>query len=321
MTERSQHRTTVVVTRRESVAESVLLIELARPEGGTLPAWAPGAHIELDLAGQWKRQYSLCGDPADLSRWQIAVLEEPDSRGGSRHIHRQLACGDEIVVRDPVNRFEFVEAPRYLFIGGGIGITPLIPMMATAEQAGADWSLVYGGRSLDSMSFVDSLRETYRDNVRIVPQDRDGFLDIEQLLSRRRTGEHVYCCGPDGLLNAVEAAYNKRGFPEDELHMERFRGTSNSLDDDDQPFLVTIASTGEQIKIGPQCSILGALSKSGYEVESSCEEGTCGSCEVGVLDGVPDHRDSVLSKNEREAGDTIIVCVSRSAGNTLTLDL
>ncbi|WP_437773584.1 PDR/VanB family oxidoreductase [Arthrobacter sp. KNU40] len=321
MTQQSQHRTRVAVTRLEPVAESVLLIELARPDGGNLPAWTPGAHIEMDLAGKWKRQYSLCGDPEDLSRWQVAVLKEPDSRGGSRYVHEQLACDDKIIVTGPLNRFEFVEAQQYLFIGGGIGITPLIPMIASAEQSGVDWSLVYGGRSLGSMSFVDHLRETYSEKVRIVPQDTDGFPDIDYLLNHRRPGEHVYCCGPEGLLNAVESAYNKLGYPEDELHMERFRGTPNSARPDDQAILVTVASTGEELTVGPQCSILGTLVKAGYEVDSSCEEGTCGSCELGVLAGIPEHRDSVLSKNERDAGKTIIVCVSRSAGSTLTLDL
>ncbi|WP_084525304.1 PDR/VanB family oxidoreductase [Nocardia vaccinii] len=321
MVDRLQQRTSVVVTRIEMIAESVCLIELARRDAGDLPVWQPGAHIELDLMGRWKRQYSLCGDPADFSRWQIAVLEEPDSRGGSRYIHRSLKCGDELVASGPVNRFEFVEADRYMFVGGGIGITPLIPMLAAAEKAGAEWRLHYGGRSIASMSFVNFLQETYGEKVTIVPQDRDGILDIERLLSSRHADEQVYCCGPEGLLDAVETAYNRRDLPDDELHMERFRGTADSSRDGDHPFVVTIASTGEKITVGPQCSILTALNSSGYDLDFSCGEGTCGSCETGVIDGVPDHRDSVLSKNERASGDTIITCVSRAVGETLTLDL
>ncbi|MBA4865795.1 oxidoreductase [Streptomyces sp. PSKA54] len=304
----------LVVDRRESAADGVLALTLRHPLGEELPAWEPGAHIDVLLGPGLERQYSLCGDPADRSVWRIAVLREPDGRGGSAYVHGELGQGDKVRVRGPRNHFALEPAPRYRFIAGGIGITPILPMLAAAEAAGAEWTLLYGGRSRDSMAFTDELG-AYGDKVTIAPQDEAGLLDLASVLDDVPEGTLVYCCGPGALLDAVEERC-----PGGLLHIERFLPKEQETGPDTS-FEVELSRSGKTVTVPEGVSVLDAVRSAGVEVLYSCAEGTCGTCETDVLEGTPDHRDSVLSDEEREAGETMMICVSRCRGPRLVLDL
>jgi ferredoxin-NADP reductase len=307
--------TDVVITERRELATGVVGLHLAAQSGAPLPEWAPGAHVDLHLPGGLVRQYSLCGDPADRGRWRIAVLREPDSRGGSACVHDKLAVGDELAVTGPRNHFPLAAAEDYLFIAGGIGITPILPMIAATERAGRRWRLVYGGRTRAAMAFRDELAR-YGERVLLRPQDEYGLLDLDAAFDATGPGTAVHCCGPEPLLQAVEA----RCLPE-RLHVERFAPKDADPDAVDAGFEVVLAGSGRVVPVPAGCSILAALEAGGVEVLSSCQEGTCGTCETGVLEGIPDHRDSVLTRAEQAAGDVMMICVSRAASSRLVLDL
>jgi len=304
----------LVVDRRDPAADGVLALTLRHPLGEQLPPWEPGAHIDVVLGPGLERQYSLCGDPADRTAWRIAVLREPAGRGGSAHVHGQLRQGDKVRVRGPRNHFALRPAPRYRFIAGGIGITPILPMLAAAEAAGAEWTLLYGGRTRESMAFTAELSR-YGDRVTVAPQDESGLLDLAAVLDGVPEGTLVYCCGPGPLLDAVEARC-----PAGLLHVERF-APKEQLAGENTEFDVELAQTGTTVTVPADVSVLDAVRASGVEVLFSCTEGTCGTCETDVLDGTPDHRDSVLTDEEREAGETMMICVSRCRGKKLVLDL
>lgn len=308
--------TPLVVEKKEAAADGVVLLTLRDPSGADLPAWEPGAHIDLRIGPDLVRQYSLCGDPGERSVYRVAVLREVDGRGGSAHVHDVLAEGDIVDVDGPRNHFGLVDAPGYLFVAGGIGITPIVPMVAAAQAAGADWRLVYGGRIRASMAFTE-LAERYPDRVVLVPQDEDGPPDLAAVLGA--AGDRpVYCCGPGGLLDAVSELGDRLGL---DVHLERFAPADGALDGPQDGFEVELAGSGRVVEVPAGCSILDALEGAGITLLSSCREGTCGTCETGVLDGEPDHRDSLLSDDERAAGEVMMVCVSRSRSPRLVLDL
>ncbi|WP_443055466.1 PDR/VanB family oxidoreductase [Streptomyces sp. NBC_00704] len=304
----------LVVERREFAAEGVLALTLRHPLVEPLPVWEPGAHVDVVLGPGLERQYSLCGDPADRTAWRIAVLRETDGRGGSAHVHEQVRQGDKVAVRGPRNHFALRPAPRYRFIAGGIGITPLLPMVAAAEAAGADWSLLYGGRTRASMAFTAELA-VHGDRVTVAPQDETGLLDLGPVLDALPGDALVYCCGPGPLLDAVQ-----KRCPADVLRIERFQAQEQPASSDGG-FQVELARSGRTLTVAPGVSVLDAVRAAGVQVLYSCTEGTCGTCETDVLDGTPEHRDSVLSDEEREAGETMMICVSRCRGKRLVLDL
>ncbi|TWP38557.1 PDR/VanB family oxidoreductase [Leekyejoonella antrihumi] len=308
----------LVVEKADQPADGVLELVLRAPSGSDLPAWAPGAHIDV-VAGGFTRQYSLCGDPHDRSVWRIAVLREVAGRGGSAHLHDQVRQGDTVRVRGPRNHFALVASPQYLFIAGGIGVTPILPMAAAAESAGSTWSLAYGGRTRATMAYADELRTTYGEKVSLHPQDETGPLPLEMLLGEARTDTAVYCCGPEGLLQAVEQ--HCAAWPSGALHLERFSPKQQGKPQLQGDFEVELASTGQTLTVPPERSILSVLEEAGVGILSSCTEGTCGTCETGVLSGQVDHRDSLLTADERAANDVMFVCVSRAACPRLVLDL
>jgi len=264
----------------------------------------------------------LCGDPQDKQQWQIAVLREPDSRGGSAWLHERLTDGDRLRVRPPTNQFELINATAYHFVAGGIGITPVLPMIRALERVNASWRLLYGGRRLQSMAFVDSLRE-FGDRVQIVPEDTHGLLDLAGWMGQPRDGEVLYCCGPERLLAAVE--HHCLAWPEGSLRVERFRPRPGVLDgagaDSAQSFEVYLAQSQQSCTVQAGQTIVAALEDIGVYVPQSCGEGTCGTCVTRVLEGTPDHRDSFLMGKKREANDAMCVCCSRSLSARLVLDL
>ncbi|MCX5600168.1 PDR/VanB family oxidoreductase [Streptomyces phaeochromogenes] len=307
----------LVVERRDLAAEGVLALTLRHPLGEELPAWEPGAHIDVVLGPDLERQYSLCGDPADRHSWRVAVLREPDGRGGSAHVHGQLEAGDKVRVRGPRNHFALQPSPRYRFVAGGIGITPILPMLAEAEAAGAEWTLLYGGRTRNSMAFAEEL-SPYGDKVRVAPQDESGLLDLAAELGTPQSDTLVYCCGPGPLLDAVEERCAE--WPKGSLHVERFQPKVQETGADTE-FEVVLERSGHTLTVPADVSVLDTVRSAGVEVLFSCTEGTCGTCETDVLEGTPDHRDSVLTDEEREAGETMLICVSRCRGKRLVLDL
>ncbi|QEC49766.1 oxidoreductase [Baekduia soli] len=308
----------LVVGAKVEEARGVVSLLLAAPDGAPLPAWAPGAHIDLLLAPDLERQYSLCSDPAQPARWRVGVLREPDGRGGSAHVHAVLKAGDRVTARGPRNHFRLVEAERHLLIAGGIGITPLLPMAAQLAQAGGDWRLVYGGRSADSMAYTAELA-AHGDRVTLWPQDTHGLIDLDGLLGTPQPGTAVYCCGPEPLLAAVEERC--ASWPAGSLHVERFAPRPGALDGERRPFQVILDRSGVTLDVAADQSIVEALDAAGIDVPTSCREGTCGTCETEVLDGEPDHRDSFLTDEDREYGGTMMICCSRALTPTLTLDL
>lgn len=279
--------------------------------GDDLPAWEPGAHVDVEIRPGLLRQYSLCGDPAARDRWRIAVLREDPGRGGSVHLHDRVQVGDALRVGEPRNNFPLVPAPRYRFVAGGIGITPLLPMLREAEHRGAEWDLFYGGRRRSRMAFLNELAE-YGPRVRILPEDEHGLLPLAEIAAADAL---VYCCGPGPLLDAVQ-----RFCPPERLRVERFQPREIAAAPA-RGFEVVASASGRTVRVGPGQSVLDALGRAGLAMPSSCREGTCGSCETTVLDGEVDHRDSVLSEQERAAGKTMMVCVSRARSDRLVLDV
>jgi cytochrome P450/ferredoxin-NADP reductase len=313
-----QFEAEVRVESKTPVADGVLALALREIDGIALPPWEAGAHVDLILDSAATRQYSLCGDLDDHHQWRLGILRDPNGSGGSLYVHDQLQVGDTVRVRGPRNNFPLVQSPRYLFIAGGIGITPILPMIATAQAAGADWELVYGGRQRASMAFLDELA-AHGDKVSIRPQDETGLLDLAALLGRPRPDTKVYSCGPEPLLAAVERQC--AGWPKGSLHVERFVAKPLTEPVLSEAFEVYLAQSELTLTIPPDRSILSVVEDAGVGVLSSCAEGTCGTCETPVLDGVPDHRDSVLGEDEREANDCMMICVSRACTARLVLDL
>lgn len=306
------------VVDKSPVAEGVVALTLAHPRGNRLPDWAPGAHVDLVLPVGLVRQYSLCGDRWDSRTYRVGVLREPASRGGSVFIHDELPVDATVSIGGPRNNFPLVPAERYLFVAGGIGITPLLPMVHQAELLGADWRLLYGGRTRRSMAFLDELAR-YGDRVTVCPQDECGLLDLDTWLGNPDWGRKVYCCGPEPLLAAVEQRC--ADWPSGLLRTERFVPKEQGAPVRSEPFEVALARTGRSVTVRPEQSMLEAVAGIGVNVLSSCRQGTCGTCETGVVAGVPDHRDSILDDTERAAGDCMFLCVSRSRTERLVLDL
>ncbi|MFI6644714.1 PDR/VanB family oxidoreductase [Streptomyces sp. NPDC050504] len=309
-------------TRQE--ADGVLGLLLTHPEGAELPAWEPGAHLELTLPSGLVRHYSLSGDPADRSVYRLGVLRVPDGRGGSAELHDTDLTGRRLTVRGPINRFPLAPAERYLFIAGGIGITPLLPMVrqVAADPDAAPWSLVYGGRCLTSMAYRDELADLPGDAVTFVPQDTDGCPNLDLLLKDLAPGTAVYTCGPEGLLRAVEERC-ERWLPPGTLNLERF-GAGPKPEKPAVPdgaFEVALSRTGKTLLVPPDRTLLEVVREAVPKVASGCEEGFCGTCETKVLGGEPEHNDTVLTDDDRASNTTMMICVGRSKGGLLTLDL
>jgi ferredoxin-NADP reductase len=301
------------------VSVGVTELVLVAADGSELPSWAAGSHIDVKIRPGLVRQYSLCSDPGDRSRWRVAVLREPASRGGSIVLCERVRAGDVLTVTGPRNHFPLHESPRYLFIAGGIGITPIIPMIKAAQDAGADWRLVYGGRSEASMAYRDEVRRIDPARVLEWPQDLRGLIELDQLLAEPQPGTLIYCCGPEPLIAAVEA--RSAHWPHKTLQVERFAPRPLTDVPANTSFEIELVDSGEVLVVPPDRSILEVVDEAGIFVLSNCEEGTCGTCQTAVLEGVPDHRDSVLDEDERAANDTMMICVSRALSSRLVLDL
>lgn len=312
---------TLRVERLTRLADDVVEVRLVDPAGDELPGWEPGAHVALDLPVGLTRQYSLCGDPADRRGYTIAVHRAPDSRGGSACVHDGLRIGALLPVSLPRNDFALADAGRYLLVAGGIGITPILSMARALAARGADWSLLYCGRTRSALAYLDELAALDAvpapGRVRVhVDDEAGGPIDLAAALAADPAAT-VHCCGPGPMLDAVVAA------APDRAHVERFRAPEAPAPEPgtDGPFDVVCAASGVRVPVATGQSVLDALTGAGIGVPTSCGEGICGTCEVKVLGGQPEHRDFVLSDDERAAGTSMFVCVSRARSAELLLDL
>ncbi len=304
-------------------ADGVLGLELVDPVGDKLDEWEPGAHLDIVLPrdGGLVRQYSLCGDPADRLSYRVGVLREAAGRGGSAYVHDTLRPGDLVGVRGPKNHFRLVEADEYLFVAGGIGVTPLIPMVEAVARRAVPYRFLYGGRTAASMAYVDRLR-VHGDRLTVWPQDTHGLLDLAGALGEPRPGMAVYCCGPEPLLQAIEGLMSP--WPAEALHVERFAAPPPAADSAplaSGAFEVVLNRSGRCLPVPADRSLLDVLIEAGAPVLSDCREGICASCETPVISGEIDHRDFVLSNVEKQGGKVMMACVSRAAGARLVVDL
>lgn len=299
-----------VVDQVAPAAESVKLLTLRAAEG-ELPRWDPGAHIDLTLPNWQVRQYSLCGDPNDHRRYQVAVKLENLSRGGSEYIHRFLRPGTEVTVSAPRNTFPATMPPRTLYVAGGIGITALIAMFLRDFDAGREPRLVYAGRGRETMALLQALPQS--ENVMIAASRNGARIDLARLAQQIPAGTTVAACGPSRMLAQVEEVFGTERFGP--LHLERFRAEPRRFREN-QPFEVHCARSGTDVEIPAQETLMDSLLFNDLPVASGCREGICGSCQLKVLEGQPEHRDSLGASD-----DAIYPCVSRSLSDRLVLDL
>ncbi|MDH6220414.1 PDR/VanB family oxidoreductase [Streptomyces pseudovenezuelae] len=312
----------LLVQQARWIAQDVLELRLTRPDGDVLPAWEPGAHVNLTLPSGLRRPYSLCGAVGDRSAWTIAVHRDPDGRGGSREIHETALVGRELVVDGPVNRFPLVPAAGYLFLAGGIGVTPLLPMVRELAAGELPWRLMLGARDRSRLAYAEELTALGGDRILLVPQDEAGLPDLSAELAAAPPDHIVYACGPAPMLDAVTALC-RTAVPERPVHVERFAApdAEPQLDRPDGDFDVVLCRSGLRLTVPAHRSILDVVRERQPDVPYSCEEGYCGSCETPVLAGSPDHRDTVLEPSERATATSMMICVSRSASPVLELDL
>jgi ferredoxin-NADP reductase len=298
-------------------ADGVLALEFIAADGGDLPPFEPGAHVDLHLGDGLLRQYSLCGDPAERKFYRIGVREIDGGRV-SRHVHRNLRPGALLQISQPRNNFEFVASRNYLFIAGGIGITPLLPMMRAATGAGATWTLLFCARSIAQAPFLEETK-AHGGDVSVHASQTGTRLDVTKCLAEVKPDTVVYCCGPESLMTAVEAA--SAHWPEGTVRFEWFAPRARPEGEISGGFRVVCARSGLSLDVMPDQSILQVLTDAGIEVARSCEQGICGTCEVRVLEGEVDHRDSILSAAERASNEIMMTCVSRARGASLVLDI
>jgi vanillate O-demethylase ferredoxin subunit len=298
---------------------SVRRIDLRRPDGRALPAFRPGAHVDLKLNGGVARSYSLVGDPADASRYLLGVQRDPQSRGGSQHLCEAARVGDVIEVSHPINSFALTEgAAASLFIAGGIGITPILPMLDRLAALGRPFVLHYGVRDRKALPFRPRLAR-HGDKVQTAfsREPGGGRLNVAAIVDAAPTEAELYCCGPRGMLEAFAKATAARDPAR--IHVEHFSGAEPAAAEGG--FEVVLARSGRTVAVPPGKTILEALNAAGIEPSCSCVQGVCGTCETRVLDGVPDHRDVILTPEERVGNRTMMICVSGARTARLVLDI
>ena len=309
----------MVVASTSQAADGVLAIRLVPlgsggSGGGALPVWYPGAHITLSLPNGFQRQYSLCGDPAERDHFDIAVLKTRHSEGGSEFIHANLVPGMTLHVSGPLNHFELEPASDYLFIAGGIGITPIKAMIESLPER-RHWRLLYAGRSRTTMAFLEELLQRYPDRITVhAAEEQDAALDIASLVVD--TQAQVYCCGPESLMSSTAALV-----PAAQMHSERFVAVERTSDVSAQAIDVTCRKSKKEFVVGAEQSSLEAMELNGLPVLGSCRKGVCGTCEVRVVEGEPVHLDSVMPDAEKDSLRVMYPCVSRAVGKELVLDV
>lgn len=311
------------ITRQTPTVLSIVLESLGHE---ALPAIHPGDHIDLRLSPSLVRSYSLVGNAGSARRYEIAVALDPQSRGGSRHVHEKLRVGDEVDIAGPRNLFELRQAASHSFLlAGGIGITPIWSMVQALESQARPWTLCYAARSRSHAAYLEDIEalaarsEVGRLILHFDDEQQGRPLDIPAVLAQAPEDAHLYCCGPAPMLAAYELATAQR--PSDHVHLERFGGVQAPQAAEAQTFELVLARAGKTLEIPADRSILDVLLDHGIDAPYGCMQGVCGMCELPVLEGTPDHRDSILNESARQSNASIIVCCSRSKTRSLTIDL
>lgn len=312
------HQNLLVLSRRE-VALDVIELEFSSLDGAKLPKWNAGAHIDLHLSNGMTRQYSLMEGLIDPSNWRIAVLIEREGKGGSLEIEKDLEVGSVVNSEGPRNHFPLVNSEEYLFVAGGIGITPLIRMIDEVEKLSTPWRLAYLGRDESTMAYSADLLNTYGPRVELFISSQGNRFDVNKHINDLSPSTVIYSCGPERLMLALEEAVSSDEL--ERVHVERFHPREITLTEPEHSFVVYCAKSDVEISVPEDESILVAADFEGIDVPGDCLEGTCGACETRVLEGEVDHRDSVLSAQARKEGDTMMICISRAKGNRLVIDL
>jgi ferredoxin-NADP reductase len=319
----------VVVRQVRCEASNVVSLMLERADGGELPAWEAGAHVEVTLPSGRIRHYSLCGAFDERTSYRIAVLRQPAGRGGSIEVHDTALVGRELVIRGPRNHFRLGQAESYVFVAGGIGVTPILSMARQATERDAPWSLSYGGKTRASMSFTAELEALARQadaRLALVPEDVQGVLSLAEIVRNAPRGAAICSCGPAGMLSALRATAAELR-PEIEVRYELFTAPDADLggdglpDQHDHEFTVVLAQTGGRVTIADGTTILDAVRAVRPDVPYACEEGCCGTCETPVISGSPVHRDTVLTAEDRVANESMMICVGSCSSTELVLDL
>jgi ferredoxin-NADP reductase len=312
-------RLSLAVSAVRGVAEGCKLFELVDAKGRALPPAEPGAHIGLILANGMERQYSLIEPDPEPSSYAIAVKRDPHSRGGSTFIFDHLKVGDTLVAEAPRNNFPLEESASHtVLIAGGIGITPIRSMARRLQQIGRSWTLHFAVRTRSEAAFLDELASLPNAHFHF-DDEAGGILPMQDIVLAAPSASHLYCCGPAPMLKAFEEACASVGLPETQVHVEYF--TQRYEASTEGGFLVSLARSGQEVHVAPGQTILDALRGLGIEVASSCEEGICGACETRVLEGIPDHRDAILTERERQANKSMFICCSGARSERLVLDI
>ncbi|SDM24805.1 vanillate O-demethylase ferredoxin subunit [Oryzisolibacter propanilivorax] len=318
----------VIVNQISRIAQDINALELVHPAGIDLPAFQAGAHIDIHLPDGYIRQYSLCNNPDERHRYQIAVLHERTGRGGSTRIHEKIQEGDTVEISEPRNHFILDEgADRYLLIAGGIGITPIKAMAERLHSIGANYTMYYCAQRPERAAFREKLSSGhFRDRVVFHYDEgsRENQLDLQSILKQHQPGTQLYFCGPHGLIKAINE--NAQHWPKGTVHYELFgaptvsQGMTGAASVAAGSFSVQISSTGQIVEIPAHQSIVESLRSAGVECETSCEAGVCGTCQTRYLSGEVDHQDLILSEADRQ--DQILICCSRAKpGSMLVLDI
>jgi ferredoxin-NADP reductase len=304
----------VIVEALRVECDQVLALTLVGADGNDLPEWTAGSHIDVELPNGCTRQYSICGDPSDLHRYRIAVRHEELSRGGSEYFHRFIHVGSNLMMWGPRNNFPLIEEQHNIFIAGGIGITPILAMVRACRSP---WELYYAGRSRCSMAFLSEL-SAFSSRVHIFAADEGQRIPLTDVLVSPDEFTAVYCCGPASLIDAVESHLESR--PSCSLHVERFRPRTREFEEN-REFEILCTKSQRLVTVPADLTALEALQGAGMPLVGACLEGTCGTCEVRVLDGEPEHRDEISELDFSELSDRMYVCVSRSKSPRLVVDL
>jgi vanillate O-demethylase ferredoxin subunit len=313
----------VRVRTKNVEAEGVCSFELVADDGGLLPTFSAGAHIDVYIAPGLIRQYSLCNAPSERDRYRVAVLLEPQSRGGSSGMHEKIQVGDLVRISHPKNHFELTLANHSLLLAGGIGVTPILSMAHTLHVMGKEFEMHYCGRSADRMAFLSEIGDSaFVNHVKIHTDDGLPELkfDADGILANPSVDTHLYVCGPSGFMDYVLATARRHGWSENQLHREYFAGV-DTKQASDATFEVRIASSGKIFQIPADKSVIDVLTSNGVDIPFSCESGVCGTCLTGLLEGIPDHRDTYLTDAEREVNNQFTPCCSRAKSPLLVLNI
>jgi len=311
------------IARKTLEAEGVVVFDLVDPDGRDLPAFEAGAHIDVEAAPGLIRQYSLCNSPRERHRYQIGVLREHNSRGGSVAMHDRVQEGDVVSISAPRNLFQLVPGDHgSLLLAGGIGITPMLAMAQHLTETGAGFSLHYAVRSRPRMAFASRIAASsfaHRVTAYVDDEPATGSLSMQALLSSLDRRTHIYMCGPGGFIQHVEIMALQCDWPSAQLHKEYFAPVADTSAKQD--FSIRIASSGATFVVPADRSVVDVLIENGFDIPISCEQGVCGTCVTGVVSGTPDHRDMFMTEAERARNDQFTPCCSRSLTPELVLDL